>query len=132
MIRAFVSSICLDLIGHRAYVIAKLMAIGIFVDPMEKWTAASDEPKELFMARVKECHLRVLMSFASVAKAAGGLHLLLTAVTPQVSGDPNLLGGAVTAAAVSTWQRWDHANKSWADGPQWKCWGESKPSYSLK
>jgi len=24
---------------------------------MEKWTAASDVPKELSMARVKDCHL---------------------------------------------------------------------------
>ena len=31
------------------------------MDPMEKWTAASDEPKELSMARVKDCHLCILL-----------------------------------------------------------------------
>lgn len=28
---------------------------------MEKWMAASDEPKELSMARVKGCHLCILL-----------------------------------------------------------------------
>jgi hypothetical protein len=51
MIRAFVSSTCLDLKAHRASVIARVRAGGIFVDPREKWTAASDEPKELSMER---------------------------------------------------------------------------------
>ena len=55
MIRAFVSSTYVDLKAHRAYVIGRLTATGIFVDPMEKWTAASDEPKALSMARVKDC-----------------------------------------------------------------------------
>ena len=41
--------------------IGRLTAAGIFVDPMEKWTAASDEPKELSMARVKDCHLCILL-----------------------------------------------------------------------
>ena len=61
MIRAFVSSTCVDLKEHRAYVIGRLTAAGIFVGPMEKWTAASDEPKELSMARVTDCHLCILM-----------------------------------------------------------------------
>lgn len=61
MIRAFVSSAHVDLKEHRAYVIGRLTAAGIFVDPMEKWTAASDEPKELSMARVKDCHLCILL-----------------------------------------------------------------------
>ena len=62
MIRAFVSSTYVDLKEHRAYVIARLTAAGIFVDPMEKWTAASAEPKELSMARVKDCHLCILLA----------------------------------------------------------------------
>ena len=65
MIRAYVSSTYVDLKEHRAYVIGRLTAAGIFVDPMEKWKAASDEPKELSMARVKDCHLCILMGFAS-------------------------------------------------------------------
>ena len=48
MIRAFVFSTYVDLKEHRAYVIGGLTAAGISVDPMEKWTAASDEPKEQF------------------------------------------------------------------------------------
>ena len=45
MIRAFVSSTYRDLRDHRAYVIDRLTQSGIFVDPMKKWTAASDEPR---------------------------------------------------------------------------------------
>jgi hypothetical protein len=37
--------------AHRPRVIAHLPAASLFVDPMEKWTAASDEPKELSMER---------------------------------------------------------------------------------
>ena len=40
--------------------IGRLTAAGIFVDSMEKWTAAGDEPTELSMARVKDCHLCLL------------------------------------------------------------------------
>jgi hypothetical protein len=47
MIRAFVSLAYVDLKAHRACVIGRLTAAGIFVDPMENWTAVSDEPKEL-------------------------------------------------------------------------------------
>jgi hypothetical protein len=52
MIRAFLSSTYVDLKEHRACVIGRLTAAGIFVDPMEKWTAASDEPKGLALARL--------------------------------------------------------------------------------
>lgn len=45
MIRAFVSSTYVDLKAHRAYVIGRLTAAGIFVDPMEKWSAASNAPR---------------------------------------------------------------------------------------
>jgi Domain of unknown function (DUF4062) len=61
MIRAFVSSTYRDLHDHRAYVIDRLTQSGIFVDPMEKWTAASDEPKVLSQERVKDCQLCVLL-----------------------------------------------------------------------
>ena len=37
---------------HRAYLIGRLAAAGIFVDPMEIWAAASDEPRELSPVRV--------------------------------------------------------------------------------
>jgi Domain of unknown function (DUF4062) len=61
MVRAFVSSTFRDLREHRAYVIERLERSGIFVDPMEKWTAAGDEPKDLSTARVKDCQLCVLL-----------------------------------------------------------------------
>jgi hypothetical protein len=61
MIRAFVSSTYRDLKDHRAYVIERLAHGGILVDPMEKWTAASDEPKMLSQERVKDCQLCVLL-----------------------------------------------------------------------
>lgn len=61
MIRAFVSSTFRDLKDHRAYVIERLERSGIFVDPMEKWSAAGDEPKDLSTERVKECELFILL-----------------------------------------------------------------------
>lgn len=54
MIRAFVSSTYVDLKAPRARVIGRLTPAGIFVDPMENWTADSDDPKEPFVARVEE------------------------------------------------------------------------------
>lgn len=61
MIRAFVSSTYRDLKDHRAYVIERLSRGGIFVDPMEKWTAASDEPKTISQERVRDCQLCILL-----------------------------------------------------------------------
>jgi len=61
MIRAFVSSTYRDLKDHRAYVIDRLARSGILVDPMEKWTAASDEPKVLSQERVRDCQLCILL-----------------------------------------------------------------------
>ena len=61
MIRAFISSTYRDLHSHRAYVIERLARSGIFVDPMEKWTAAADEPKTLSQERVKGAQLCILL-----------------------------------------------------------------------
>ncbi len=60
-IKAFVSSTFLDLKEHRAQVIRDLRRAGIHVDPMEDWTATSDEPMEFSMERVKGCDLCVLL-----------------------------------------------------------------------
>ena len=73
MIRAFVSSTYVDLKKHRAYVIGRPPSAGISVAPMEKWTAASDAPKELSLARVKDCHLCILMGFASAMFPRGNV-----------------------------------------------------------
>jgi hypothetical protein len=60
-IRAFVSSTYRDLKEHRAYVIERLLRSGIAVDPMEQWTAASDEPKELSQDRIRDCDVCILL-----------------------------------------------------------------------
>lgn len=59
--KAFVSSTYIDLKEHRAHVIEALRDAGFQVDPMEKWTAASDEPKRLSRKRVDGCDLCVLL-----------------------------------------------------------------------
>lgn len=59
--KAFVSSTFEDLKAHRQVVIASLHKAGIFVDPMEDWTASSDEPKKFSQDRLKDCDLCVLL-----------------------------------------------------------------------
>lgn len=61
MRRAFVSSTFVDLEEHRRSVIDALRHAGLSVDPMECWTAASDEPKQLSQDRVRGCDLCVLL-----------------------------------------------------------------------
>jgi len=59
--RAFVSSTFVDLKDHRAHVISALRSAGIAVDPMEEWTADSDEPKNFSQDRLDDCDLCVLL-----------------------------------------------------------------------
>jgi len=59
--KAFVSSTFEDLEKHRKEVIISLRKAGIFVDPMEEWTAASNEPKKFSQDRIKGCDLCVLL-----------------------------------------------------------------------
>lgn len=59
--RAFVSSTFKDLKDHRAHVICALRRAGVSVDPMEDWTADSDEPKKFSQKRVEGCHLCILL-----------------------------------------------------------------------
>ncbi|MBS0156247.1 MAG: SUMF1/EgtB/PvdO family nonheme iron enzyme [Nitrospira sp.] len=60
-LKAFVSSTFIDLKGHRAHVINSLRNAGFFVDPMENWTADSDEPKKFSRDRLNGCDLCVLL-----------------------------------------------------------------------
>jgi len=60
-IQTFVSSTYEDLKDHRAHVIKALRRSGIFVDPMENWTAESDEPKKFSQDRLTGCHFCVLL-----------------------------------------------------------------------
>lgn len=59
--KAFVSSTFLDLQEHRAHVIRELRKAGFFVDPMEEWTSAAQEPKVLSVNRLEGCTLCVLL-----------------------------------------------------------------------
>jgi hypothetical protein len=59
--RAFVSSTFVDLKDHRAHVISSLRKAGFAVDPMEDWTADSDEPKKFSQDRLNGCDLCVLL-----------------------------------------------------------------------
>ena len=59
--RAFVSSTFVDLKDHRAHVISSLRRAGFAVDPMEDWTADSDEPKNFSQDRLNGCDLCVLL-----------------------------------------------------------------------
>ena len=59
--RAFVSSTFKDLAAHREWIIDALLDAGFAVDPMERWTADTGEPKEVSQARVEGCDLCVLL-----------------------------------------------------------------------
>ena len=59
--KAFVSSTFKDLKDHRNHVIASLRGAGVSVDPMEDWSAATDEPKLFSQDRIKDCDLCVLL-----------------------------------------------------------------------
>jgi hypothetical protein len=59
--KAFVSSTFADLKDHRAHVIEQLRNAGFFVDPMENWTADTDEPKQFSQDRMEGCDLCVLL-----------------------------------------------------------------------
>jgi HEAT repeat protein len=61
MYKAFVSSTFVDLKGHRAHVINSLRRAGFFVDPMEDWSADSDEPKVFSTDRIRDCQVCVLL-----------------------------------------------------------------------
>jgi len=59
--KAFVSSTFDDLKEHRAHVISSLRRAGFDVDPMEDWSANSEEPKQFSQDRLEGCHLCVLL-----------------------------------------------------------------------
>ena len=60
-LKAFVSSTFKDLKAHRAHVINALQNAGFFVDPMESWTADTDEPRVFSQRRVDGCDLCILL-----------------------------------------------------------------------
>src|ERR1035438_10151676 len=59
--KAFVSSTFADLKDHRAHVVRSLRKAGVQVDPMEDWTAASQEPTTFCQNIIDGCDLCVLL-----------------------------------------------------------------------
>lgn len=59
--KIFVSSTFIDLRDHRDYVIDKLQRAGLYVDPMEMWSADEAEPKRLSVDRLENCDICVLL-----------------------------------------------------------------------
>lgn len=59
--KVFLSSTFEDLKDHRAHVIRSLRRGGFVVDPMEDWTADSDEPKTFSQDRLAGCDVCVLL-----------------------------------------------------------------------
>jgi hypothetical protein len=76
--KAFVWSTYLDLKDHRAAVIRELRDAGFLVDPMENWTSAADEPKELSTRRLEGCHLCVLLIARRRGHVPAGAELSIT------------------------------------------------------
>src|SRR5689334_11802653 len=60
-LKAFVSSTFTDLKAHRARAIALLRGGGLHGDPMEDWSAASEEPRTFCLERMKDCALCILL-----------------------------------------------------------------------
>jgi tetratricopeptide (TPR) repeat protein len=88
--RAFVSSTFDDLKEHRAHVIAALRHAGIDVDPMEEWTAATDEPKQFSQDRMKGCDLCVLLVGWRRGHVPDGARLSITQLEYRAAVDAGL------------------------------------------
>jgi len=85
--KAFVSSTFEDLKQHRKEVIRALRKAGIFVDPMEDWTAASDEPKEFSQDRTRDCNLCLLLVAFRRGHVPEGEALSITQLEYQAAVD---------------------------------------------
>jgi len=60
-LKDFVSSTFTDLKTHRARVITLLEGGKLYVDPMEKWNSAGEDPKRYCPDRMKDCALCILL-----------------------------------------------------------------------
>jgi len=81
--KAFVSSTFIDLKEHRARAIDALRKAGIYVDPMEDWTADSDEPKHASVDRMRDCDLCILLVGARRGHRPEGEMLSITQMEVQ-------------------------------------------------
>jgi hypothetical protein len=76
--KVFVSSTYLDLKDHRAKVIKSIRESGFFVDPMEHWTCASQEPCQLSTKRLEGCVLCILLVARRIGYVPSGQTLSIT------------------------------------------------------
>jgi Domain of unknown function (DUF4062) len=88
--KAFVSSTYEDLKAHRAHVIQDLRKAGIFVDPMEEWTAESDEPKKFSKERLAGCNFCVLLVALRRGYVPEGEHRSITQLEYQAALDEGM------------------------------------------
>ena len=88
--KAFVSSTFKDLKDHRHHVITSLRSAGFFVDPMEDWSAASDEPKQFSQDRIKDCDLCVLLVGFRRGHVPNGETLSITQLEHQTAVDSGI------------------------------------------
>ena len=88
--KAFVSSTFKDLKNRRDHVIASLRNAGFFVDPMEDWSAASDEPKQFSQDRIRDCDLCVLLVGFRRGHKPNGETLSITQLEHQTAVDSGI------------------------------------------
>lgn len=106
--KAFVSSTFVDLQEHREYVITQLRDMGIHVDPMENWTAASDEPKALSTTRIEGCDVCVLLVAFRRGFVPPGETKSITQLEYEYARDHNIPILAFLLAEDSLWRaQWD-------------------------
>ena len=101
--KAFVSSTFIDLKAHRAHVIGALRKAGFFVDPMEDWTAATDEPKRFSQARLEGCDLCILLIARRRGHLARGERLSITQMEVAAA---NTLGVPILVFMLGDNVRW--------------------------
>ena len=121
-LKAFVSSTYEDLKDHRAHVIDALRRAGVFVDPMENWTAASDEPKKFSQERLAGCHFCVLL----VAFRRGYVPANETRSITQLEYDAAIAQGMdVLVYLLDENTRWSPSFNELDSDPQVRAWRTS-------
>ncbi|MFM9962600.1 MAG: DUF4062 domain-containing protein [Planctomycetaceae bacterium] len=123
--KAFVSSTFLDLQEHRAHVIRELRKAGFFVDPMEEWTSAAQEPKVLSVNRLEGCTLCVLLVARRRGHVPTGDEL---SITQQEVQNPRNAFIKRRLTFLTRQARSDSAMSSiWADEPMLSMSGPTRP-----
>jgi hypothetical protein len=87
---AFVSSTYEDLKAHRSHVITKLREAGIVVDPMEDWTASTDEPKVFSQDRLDGCDVCIMLVALRRGFVPPGEQLSITQLEHRAAIDKGL------------------------------------------